>query len=99
MFFLLLFPLRQDASPPVLSMNILKSSTSNFATSVEFSNALFSLTIMCLHGCCSFITVFIMKQMIRTGARLDKVGKTHSIIVFAQTTVIIEVKPCMEVTL
>ena len=36
---LLFFPLSQDASPPVFSMDIFNSSTSKFVTSVEFSKA------------------------------------------------------------
>ena len=36
--------------------------------------------------------------MIWTGDLLDAVGNTHIIIVFSHTTVIMEVKPRMEVT-
>ena len=77
------FMLSQDASPPVFSMDVLNSSTSKFVTSVDFANALYSSTITRLHGCCYFISVFIMKWMMRTGAILDAVGNTHSILVFA----------------
>ena len=49
---LLLFPLGQYASPPVVSMFIFNSSTGKFVTSVEFSNAPSSSIITCFHGCC-----------------------------------------------
>ena len=38
-----------------------------------------------------------MKQMMQTGALLDAVGKKHSILVFAQTNEIMQVKLLMEV--
>ena len=40
-----------------------------------------------------------MKQMMQAGALLDAVGNTHIILVFAQITVSMELKPQMEVTL
>ena len=76
-------------------MDILKSSTSNFLTSLQFANALSSSTRMSLHGCCSFISVVLIKQMMWIGALLNAVGNNHSILVFAQTTMSMEVKPCM----
>ena len=94
-----LLQLSQDASPPVVSMDILNSSTSKFVTSVEFSNALYSSTLTSLHGCCSFRSVVRMKRLMRTGALLDLVQNTYSILVFANTTVSTEVKPRMEVML
>ena len=96
---ILFFPLIQDSSPQVVSMYILNSSTSKFVISVEFDNALSSLTLTSLYGCCSLIIVVRMKRMIRKGALLDAVGNTHSILVFSHTTVIMEVKPLMKVTL
>ena len=92
-----LFLLIYDASPLVFSMDILKSSTIKFVTSVEFYNALSSSTLMRLHGCCSFIIFVRMKRMMQTSDLLDAFGKTHSILVFVQTTVSMEVKPHMEV--
>ena len=40
-----------------------------------------------------------MKQMMQTGALLDAVGKKHSILVFAQITVSMEVNLRIEVAL
>ena len=77
-----LFPLSQDASSPVVSMDIFNSSTIKLVTSVEFSKALSSSTLIFLHGCCQFFNVDRMKRMIRTGDCLDALGNTHSIIVF-----------------
>ena len=94
-----LFPLSQDASPPVVSMNIFNSSTNKFVTSVDFSNAISSSNLTSFHGCCSFISVIRTKQMMRTGALLDAVGNTHIILEFYQTNLSMDVKPRMEVTL
>ena len=38
-----------------------------------------------------------MERMMRTGVSLDEVGNNHEIIVFAQTTVSMEVNPYAEV--
>ena len=92
-------PLIQDTPPPVVSMDILKSSTSKFVTSVEFANAISSSTLMRFHGYFSFISIVRMKKMMQTYALLDAVGKTHSILFFAETTVSMEVKQHIEVTL
>ena len=99
MLYLSLSLLGQDASPPVVSMDVLNSSTSKFVTSVEFDHVLSSSTLTILNCCCSFISVFIMKRIILTGALLDAVGNTHSIIVFVHMTVSMEVIPLMEVML
>ena len=80
-------------------MDILNSLISKFLTSVEFSKVPSSSTLICFHRCYSFFSVVRMKRMMRTGALLDAVGNTHSILVFAQTTVRMEVKPKIEVTL
>ena len=48
---LLLFLLRQDESPPLVSMENFNSSTNKFVTSVEFDKAPSSPTLKCLHGC------------------------------------------------
>ena len=93
------FSLSRDASPPVASMDILNLSTGKFVTSVEFDNVPSSSTLTRLYGCFSFISVVIIKRMMRTGALLGAVWNTDSILVFEQTTVIMEVKPWMEVTL
>ena len=79
-------------------MDILKSLTSKFVTSVDFANTISSIIIIRLHVCCSFIGVFRMNIMMQTGALLDEFRKTHRIIFFAQKTVNMEVKPRMEVT-
>ena len=39
-----------------------------------------------------------MKRIMRTSALLGVFGNTHSILVFSQTTVRMEIKPLMEVT-
>ena len=93
------FPLIQYASPPVVSMDILSPSISKFATYVEFAKAQSSLTLARLHVCCSLFRVVGMKQMVQTGDLLDAVWNTHSILVFAQTNVIMEVNPRIEVML
>ena len=93
------FPLIQDTSPPVVSVDIFNLSTSKFVTSLEFLELLYSSNITRLHGCCSFRIVVRMKRMMHTGDFLGAVGNTHIIIVFAQITLIMEVKPQMEVTL
>ena len=67
-----------------------------FVTSVEVSKAPFSSTLTRLHGCYSLLSVVRMERMIRTGSLLYTVGKTHRIIVFADTTVIMEVNSHME---
>ena len=46
-----------------------------------------------------YSNVVRMNQIIHTGALLEAVGNPYSIIVFANTTVSMEVKPRIEVTL
>ena len=99
MLSLSLFPLIHDASPPVVSMDILKSSTIRLVVSVDFSKAKYSSTLTRFHICCSLFNVVRMNEIIRTGASLDSVGNNHSILVFAKTTGSIEVNPRIEVTL
>ena len=94
-----LLPLVQYASPQVGSMDTLNYSISKFVTYVDFSKALYSSTITRLNGCCSLFSVVRMKLMMQTGALLDAVGNNHIIIVFAQTTVRMEVKPQTKVML
>ena len=94
-----LFTFIQYASPPVVSLDILNSSTSKFVTYVEFANDLSLLILTRLHGCCLFICVVRIKLMTKIGTLLDVVGKNHIIIVFAQTTFSTEIKLCIEVTL
>ena len=94
-----LFPLRQDASPPVVSIDILNYSISKFVTSVEFVKAPYSSTLIRLRGCFSLFSVIRMNCMMQTCALLNAVVNTHSILVFAQMTVSMEVKPRIEVTL
>ena len=94
-----LFSLIPDALSPVVSMDIVNSSISKFVTYVEFSKALYSSTLTRFHGCFLFVSVVRMKWMMRTGNLLDAVGNTHSILVFLQNTVSMEVKSRMEVTL
>ena len=98
LLYLSLFPLGQDASPPVFSMDILISSTSKLVKSVEFFKAPYSSTLTRFHGCCSLFNIVIMKWMMWKGAHLDAVGNTHSILIFSQTTVIMEVNSHMGVT-
>ena len=93
------FLLRQYSSPPVVSVEFFILSTIKFVKSVEFYKAPYSLTLIRLHGCCSFFSVVRMKKMMRTWDLLDVVGNTHSIIVSAHTTEIMEVKTWMEVAL
>ena len=82
------FPLSHDASPPVVSMDILNSSISKFVTYVDFSKAPSSSTLTWFHDYCSFFNVFRMKWMMWTGDRLDSVWNTHGVLVFSKTTVI-----------
>ena len=93
-----LFPLIQDASPPVVSMDILNSSTSKLVTSIDSANALSLSTLIRLDECCPLLSVVRTKRMMRTGAILDAVGNTHIIIVFAQATVRMEANTRTEVT-
>ena len=93
------FPLIHDTSPPVVSMDIFNLSTGKLVTTVDFSKSPYSSTLTHLHGFCSLFNVVRMKQMMHTVAHLDEVVNTHSIIVFAQTTVSMEVNPQMEVVL
>ena len=94
-----LFQLIPDASPPLFYMDILNLPTINFVTSVYFSKAPSSPTLIRLHGWCSFFGIFIMNCTMLKRAYLDAVGHTHIILVFSQTTVSLEVNPQMEVTL
>ena len=94
-----LFPLSHDTSPPVVYMDMLKSSTSRLETSVDFSKALSSSTLTYFHGCCSVFNVLSMKLRMHTGDCLDAVVNTHIIVAFAPTAVIMEVNPRVEVTL
>ena len=80
-------------------LNFFLVELSKFLTSVEFSSSLSTSTLPCFHGCCSFISVFRTKRMMRTCALFGAVVNTHRIIVFPQTTVSMEVKPRMELTL
>ena len=96
---LLLFLLRQDESPPLVSMENFNSSTNKFVTYVEFDKAPSSSTLTRLHGCCSLFSVISMEHIMRKGDCLDAVGNKYSLIVFSQTTVIMDVYPRMEVTL
>ena len=89
MLCLSLFTLRRDASPPVVSVEMLKSSTTKLVTYVEFLKAPSLSTLTHLYGWCSLFNVFKINQMIPTGDSLDSVGNTHIIIVLEQTTVII----------
>ena len=93
------FKFIQYVSLPVVSTDILNSSISKLVTSVEFFKAPSSSTLTRLHGCCSLLSVFRKKRMMRTGACLDTVGNTHIILVFSHMTVSMEVNPWMEVTL
>ena len=99
LLFISFFPLRHDASPPVSSMDIFNSSTSRLVISVEFSTVPSSSTLTILHGCCSLFYVVRMKRMMWSGDRLDAVGNNHIILVFSQTTVIMELNPQMELAL
>ena len=96
---ILLFPLIPDASPPVVSMDILSSSISKFVTSVEFSKAIYSSTLISYHGCCSFLSIVKMNRMMQTGDLLNAVGNTHIILVFVHTTVSMGMNTRMEMTL
>ena len=78
-----LFPLSQDASPPVVSMDIFNSSIVKFVTSIEFSKSQSSSNLIYLHEFCSLFSVFSMNQMMWTRAILDAVGNTHIILVFS----------------
>ena len=82
-FFLLI----HDDSPPVFPTKIMKSSTKWLLTSIYFTNAPSSSTLTCFNGCCLFLYVVRIKRMIRTGDRLDAVGKTHIILIFLLNTV------------
>ena len=54
---LLLFPLRQDASKPAVSMNILNYSTSKLVTPVDFAKEPSSSTLIRLHEYCSLFRI------------------------------------------
>ena len=99
MLFIMCFLLSHDASPPVVSMDILNSSTSKLVTSVNFSKASSPSTLTSLHGCYELFNCVRMKRMMRTGYCLDEVGNTYRILVFSQTKVRMEMNTCMEVTL
>ena len=92
------FPLSQDASPPVGYMDIFNSSTRKFITSLEFSRAPSSSTFRRFHRYFSLFSVARMKGMMQKCDFLDAVVNTNRIIVFAQTTVSVEVNPHMGVT-
>ena len=88
----------------IISIELQELSTSNFhgysnfltrrlVTSVEFSKAPSSLTITRLYVWVSFFNNFSMKQIILTGGCLDEVRNIQSILVFAYTIVIMELKP------
>ena len=77
-----LFSLSHDASQPVVSMEMVKSSTIRLVTSVKFSKYPYSSTLTRLHGCCSFFNFVSMKQLVCTGDCLDEVWNTHIIISF-----------------
>ena len=80
-------------------MAIFNSLISKFVRSIEFFNEIHSSTLTCFHCCCEFVNVFRMKRMMRTGALLYSFENTHIILVFVQTTVSIEVKQWMKLTL
>ena len=91
-------PLSHDASPPGVSIDIIKSSTRMLVTSIYFYKAPSSSTLTRLHGCCSFFNVVRTKRIIGTGYLLDTVVNIQSLIVFVHTTVIMVVNPQTEVT-
>ena len=93
-----LFTLSQDAPQTVASMDIFNYSISKFVTCIEFTKAQYSSSIIRLHGCYSFFSFVRMNHTIRKGGILDAAENTHTVIVFLQTTVRMEVNPHMEVT-
>ena len=94
-----LFTLSRDTSLPVVSIDMLNSSTSRLVAFVEFYKAPYPSTLTCLHGCCSFFNVVRMKRMMWKGVSLYSVENTHIIVVFTHTTVNMEVNPRMEAPL
>ena len=68
-------------------------------TAISYQHILLFITLPHFHGCCSFFNFVIMKQMIWTEDRVDAVGNTHIILIFAQKIVSMEENPRMEVTL
>ena len=98
LLYLSFFTLVHDTSPPVVYIDFLNSSASKLVTSVDFSKAPSSSTLTCLHGCCSLLNVTGMKRVVHTRYCFDSVGNTHSVLIFSQKTVSMEVNPWMEVT-
>ena len=80
-------------------MDMLEFLTRRLVTSVDFYEAPPSSTLTCLYECCLLLNFVRTKIIIQTGALLYEVGNTHRILVYAHTTLIMEVKPCTEVTL
>ena len=93
------FPLIHDELPPVVSVDVLNSSKSKWVTYVDFSKATSSSTLTSLNGCFSLFNAVRMQRMMCIGDCLNVVGNTHTVILFAHTTVSIEVNQRMEVTL
>ena len=82
-----IFPLIYDASPLLVSMDMMNSSTIRLVISVEFSEALQSLTLTRLYVCFPFFNVVRMREIIRNGDILYVVGNNYIIIFLAHNTV------------
>ena len=80
-----LFMLSHYASPLVVYMEMLKSSTRRLETSVDFSKAPYSSTLTHFHVCCSVFNVVSMKRMMHTVDFFVALVNTHSILVFEHT--------------
>ena len=64
---ILLFPLTHEESPPVVTISDLESSNIGFLSSIDFSKAPSSLTLVLMRVWCLFLDVVRMKQMMCTG--------------------------------
>ena len=89
-------PLSHDESPLVIYRDILDSSANRSVISVDFSRAPLSSTLIRLHGFLSQFNFVRMKSMILNVSHAGAVWKIQSSIVLVHTTVIIAVKPQME---
>ena len=92
------FSLSHVTSPPVVSIDMLKSSTTKLVIPIDSDKATSSSTLMHIHGCFSLFYGIKTKLIIITGDLFYAVWITHIILFFARTTASMELKPHTEVT-
>ena len=78
-----LFILIHEAYSPVVSVVIINYSTRMLVTSVEFSKAPSSSTLICLNGWFSFFNFVKMNRTIMNGSCLNEAGNIYILLVFA----------------